>query len=59
MAVIFGDISAVGGAGSPPAQPKLLSDMRHSIQFDIKYFTSEKSDHSFHEQQFSKNSAKD
>ena len=35
MAVIFGDISAVGGAGSPPAQPKLLSDMRHSIQFDI------------------------
>ena len=38
MAVIFGDISAVGGAGSPPAQPKLLSDMRHSIQFDIIFF---------------------
>ena len=38
MAVIFGDISAVGGAGSPPAQPKLLSDMRHSIQFDINFF---------------------
>ena len=37
MAVIFGDISAVGGAGSPPAQPKLLSDMRHSIQFDINF----------------------
>ena len=37
MAVIFGDISAVGGAGSPPAQPKLLSDIRHSIQFDINF----------------------
>ena len=37
MAVIFGDISAVGGAGSPPAQPKLLSDMRHSIQFNINF----------------------
>ena len=37
MAVIFGDISAVGGAGSPPAQPKLLSDMRHIIQFDINF----------------------
>ena len=38
MAVIFGDISAVGGAGSPPAQPKLLSDMEAQYSICHKYF---------------------